>query len=300
MRLKKEEFVPFAPDLPGEEVRIHHCKQGKDNDRLYITRKKDGSIVAYCFHCGLSGYARSMVPHRPHRRKKKVDEQREEGKFKLPHDYTRKIQEWSIPAKGWVRRYGIKDDELVANNVGYSKYLSGVVVPLTDEEGSLSGYQCRPVDRETRERNKSNEQPDKTGGSPKYTTSVRQDRKGRPDIFIARPPWNSFTHVGEHTPVHLVVTEDILSAIKVSRVPEVVGVAVLGSSIKENQALRIVKVGSPEKISVFFDNDNRIVCKNQQKGRKFLEPFAPCAVQVITSNKDPKEHTTPELEELLK
>ena len=53
-RLEHDEFVPYAPDEPGT-VHIHHCKTGNNNDRLYITRKDDDSIVAYCHHCGASG-----------------------------------------------------------------------------------------------------------------------------------------------------------------------------------------------------------------------------------------------------
>tara|TARA_R110002020_G_scaffold461981_1_gene681233 strand:- start:6020 stop:6859 length:840 start_codon:yes stop_codon:yes gene_type:complete len=55
--LKLKEFVPFAPSGRGEQVHIHHCKLGYHNDRLYIRRNEDDSIIAYCHHCGKRGYS---------------------------------------------------------------------------------------------------------------------------------------------------------------------------------------------------------------------------------------------------
>ena len=56
-KLERSEFVPYAPKDRGVQIHIHHCKQGYHNDRLYIRRNEDESIVAYCHHCGKSGYS---------------------------------------------------------------------------------------------------------------------------------------------------------------------------------------------------------------------------------------------------
>lgn len=53
LRLKNDEFVPKAPMLPAT-IRIEHCRRSKR--KLYITRCDDGTILAYCHHCGASGY----------------------------------------------------------------------------------------------------------------------------------------------------------------------------------------------------------------------------------------------------
>ena len=52
--LHPDEFVDLAPTEPGT-VHKHHCKQGRNNDRMYITREEDGTILAYCHHCGRGG-----------------------------------------------------------------------------------------------------------------------------------------------------------------------------------------------------------------------------------------------------
>jgi len=63
-RLNRDEFVDSAPSVRGEQIHIHHCKGGKGNDKLYVRRNEDDSIVAYCHHCNKRGYARdNYVPH---------------------------------------------------------------------------------------------------------------------------------------------------------------------------------------------------------------------------------------------
>lgn len=93
------------------------------------------------------------------------------------------------------------------------------------------------------------------------------------------------------------MTEDVLSAIKVSRVPGNVGVALLGSSLKEPQAVKAARLGRD--VAVFLDNDNEQVRANQRKARKMLEPLAKGEVSILEQDKDPKEFTTEELREIL-
>jgi hypothetical protein len=56
-------LLPSEPMLLDETIHVHHCKQGRNNDRFYITRKQDG-YVYYCHHCGASGFspASGMAP----------------------------------------------------------------------------------------------------------------------------------------------------------------------------------------------------------------------------------------------
>lgn len=93
------------------------------------------------------------------------------------------------------------------------------------------------------------------------------------------------------------MTEDVLSAIKVSRVPGNIGVALLGSSLKEPQAVKAARLGGD--VAVFLDNDNEQVRANQRKARKMLEPLAKGAVSIIEASCDPKEMTTEEIREML-
>ncbi len=56
-RLRSSEYMPYATAHRGTE-RVNHddCPAGTDNKRrLYVTRKEDGHVVAYCYNCGYSG-----------------------------------------------------------------------------------------------------------------------------------------------------------------------------------------------------------------------------------------------------
>lgn len=299
-RLTWEEFVPYAPDVPGEQVRIHHCRQGNQNDRLYIRRNNDGSIVGYCHHCGNRGYYGGGVRSGVQARRKRSSSGVYEGRaLSLPRDFTTDSTTWNPRARAWVRRYGITDDELRNNSVGYSEYLGSVVFPVFDQEGTLLVYQYRPIVREVGERFQDT-QPEVEGGgrkAPKYITRRQKDREGGVDLFVARPSWSAGSdHDERGVATRVILTEDVLSAIKVSRVPENVGAALMGSSLKEKQAVKASRLGRDA--AVFLDNDNEEVRKNQRKARKLLEPMMRGSVRIIEQDKDPKDFSTRELKEL--
>ncbi len=300
-KLKWDEFVPYAPDVPGEQVRIHHCRSGNQNDRLYIRRTENGDVVSYCHHCGSRGFYRDKAgpdSRRAKRTKASVNSEKPVT-LTLPRDFTTDTTTWHPRARAWVRRYGITDDELRANSVGFSEYLGAVVFPVFSEEGVLLTYQYRPIVREVGEKIANGQDTGGTGQAPKYITRRQKDRAGGTDLFVARRGWSSGTDRDEHEPrdQRVVLTEDVLSAIKVSRVPGNVGVALMGSSLKEPQAVKAAKLGRDA--AVFLDNDNEEVRRNQRKAKKLLEPMISGTVDIILAGCDPKEMTTEELRETL-
>ena len=59
MKLLPSEFMEDAPIELGAQVHVNHegCPEGLDRKkRLYIKRLPDNSVLAYCHHCGSSGY----------------------------------------------------------------------------------------------------------------------------------------------------------------------------------------------------------------------------------------------------
>lgn len=297
-RLPFEDFVPYAPDVPGEQVHVHHCRSGKHNDRLYIRRNEDGTVVGFCHHCGCSGFYNDSYRNPPRRvdaRIRRVCEDRRQ--IHLPSDFTTNTKEWSAPARAWVRRYGITDDELDRNSVGYSKRYGSVILPVFGEEGVLVSYQRRPVDRQVTRTSPGSENREGGRTPPKYVSCRQPGRSGGVDIFRAIPNRGARVDNPEHG-VTIVVTEDALSAIKVSRVEGMWGVAVMGSSLKEPQAVKISREAAD--VIIFFDNDNEQVRANQKKAARLLEPLVKGNVKIIEAEKDPKCYTTSELRELLK
>lgn len=301
-KLPYEDFVPYAPETPGEQVNIHHCRSGKHNDRLYIRRNEDGSVIAYCHHCGMRGYSspngirRGLLEGSLGR--SRVSQRGVVGStFQLPDDFTTDTTEWHPHSRAWVRRYGVTSDECKRNSIGFSHRLGGVVLPVFAEKGGLVAYQLRPVVQGTGGQVPDGEDDSRRRTYPKYISRRKKGRPGGVDIFVARDGGDSGTGVPD-SPSCVVVTEDVLSAVKVSRVEGVVGVAIMSSSLKEKQAVKIARIAP--NVAVFLDNDNQQVKDNQKKAARLLEPLVSGGVRVVKADKDPKEHSNQELEELLK
>lgn len=269
--LYKNEYVPFAPEEAGT-VNIHHCKSGKDNDKLFITRCEDGlTILAYCHHCGKRGYhnqtdsanIKTLLAAKENRKVlAKVG-----GKYehKLPRDCKSFGSDWPTPARVWVRRYGITKRELDDYGICYSESLGRVVMPVYDGDG-LALYQARKIF-------------DFDDG-PKYLTY--HNRNGS--------VW--FSHLPSIRT--LVICEDILSAIKVSRL--LPSCAVLGTSISDKSFNIITK--QFDEFIIFMDDDNIDVRTKQLTLKNRLEMFGKVRI-VHTKGKDAKEHTNQQLEDIL-
>lgn len=279
--LEPNEFVPYAPTTLGETTHIHHCKEGRGNDRLYITRKDDGAIVAYCHHCGRRGVSRSRAPRNIHslRASAKERERTAVRKLTLPRDIEKDVTMWPAHARAWPMKYGIKKDELQHNHIAYSERLGRIVLPCFDEKGTLTCYQTRKLSGgEGRDAN-----------PHKYSTYTQQGSEARDNLFWARGG-----RTGDASRP-LVVTEDVLSAIKCGRFGP--SVAVLGTNVSDHELLTITN--KHDNIIVFLDNDNSKVKAKQNSLKQRLDLLANGWVRVVRADKDPKEHSNSELESLL-
>lgn len=275
--LDYNEFVPYAPDNIGEEVNVHHCKQGKNNDRLYIKRTDDGSIIAYCHHCGLRGISKSGGVRNISYFRKDKDEPKpgRRKELKLPSDLELDINKWPIKAKAWPMKYGITEEEINANHMGYSEYFGRVVLPCFDEEGQLSQFQTRRIDGLS---GKAAFQRD-----TKYDTYIKQGSTASQRLYI---PKSSGTRDATHTTGNtLCIVEDALSAIKCNRIIDTI--ALNGSSLDDSSILSLSK--RYDNFIIFLDNDNRQVKKSQTRLKRKLELICRGNVKIAYSDKDPKE-----------
>jgi len=285
--LDKDEFVPFAPSEIGGEVHVHHCKLGKDNDRLYIRRNEDDSIIAYCHHCGKRGVSkldgvRNISTFRSNKGTLKKGVSRD---LKLPSDFEKDSSKWPMKARAWPMKYGITKEELHDNSIGYSEYFGRIVLPTFDEKGKLSQFQTRKIDglmgtstfqRET-----------------KYDTYIKQGSTSFQRLFNPKYIGSDPSRLSMDT---LCIVEDSLSAIKCNRyIPTI---ALNGTSLDDKCILKVVKNYSS--FIIFLDNDNPQVKKSQRKLKKKLELVCKGKVTIIYSDKDPKELSNKELQEILK
>jgi hypothetical protein len=273
------DYLPFSdfvdlgkPLLKGEIKRFYHCKDGKENGRLYIKKNEDGSIIAFCHHCGKKGYYKNKedytlpVLNANGRYQYPTMENSHVNKIYLPPDIMFKIDDWPLPARVWVRKYQITDDEVQKFGLGYSPKLRRVILPIYNEKG-LVLYQARKLFKEDE-------------GS-KYNTVMK---KGE---YI----YGYIT--GEGRSDSCCIVEDLLSGIRVSRFTDVV---VLLSTNLNNKVINILS--QYQEVRIFLDNDNTQVKLKQLQIQRRLELFVG-NVRIIRSYKDPKEFDHIELGDLL-
>lgn len=232
MRIPHEDFVPAGMKLLlGQQQRINHlnCPAGADSrQRLYIKRQ-GGKLLAYCHNCGgwgVRGINRRDV--------KAIDELLVEhesaqrnghGELVLPEDKQMDPDTWPGEAANWVYKYGITRDEIIDHELCYSSAWNRVILPVY-ENGKLVFWQGRAV----------NEWQD-----PKYI-SAKSHAKA---MFFAHANLASGRN-------KCIITEDILSAIKVSRWCD--SIALLGTS-PDFDGLRD-RLENYKRVGIFLDPDH--------------------------------------------
>ena len=259
----------LPPMSDGDQVNVHHCKEGRGNDRLYIKRTTDGYIYN-CFHCGQSGGIRASSLEGPGIRVRPDRAARSpvSSPTSIPRDGEGDVGRWPPQARGWVGRY-LSAGEVNEYGLLYSPRLRRVILPV-HRGGTLLGYQTRRI------------YDDDEG--PKYATYTVN-----PSLFYLH------THpVGvDATPV-CVVVEDMLSAIKCRRF--VSSAALFGVSLKDTLLGEMVRQHS--KWLIFLDDDNLQVKAAARKLKKRLDIFGECGI-IEGVGKDPKGCTDDELRRLL-
>lgn len=282
-RLKYSEFVPFASSKVDVEVRVHHCKSGPGNDKLFIRRTQDGAIIGHCKHCGMSGYYRSRQPttfqtikERYHtaRQSKGVAGSKpshtkgvthDSRRVRLPADavsYSEKAR-WSVHATRWIEQYGLTQDEITRHGISYSPRKNRIYFPVY-YNGEFTGFQSRRVEND---------------GSAKWLSIYLEKQK----FFVMYPHPSSTT---------VVIVEDIVSGILCSRHHNVY--VCLGTYISD---LGMNKLVGYDKYLVFLDDDKPQVKMNQLKLKRQLQLLGP--VDIIHAGTDPKNLSTAALSEAL-
>lgn len=262
--LKREEFVPFAPD--DGQIHINHinCQAGVDTKkRLYIRRTEDG-IVAYCHHCGLSGIHTSTTYRSLKTIKRPTSHSGSGGTtISLPTDYEVDPRGWPTLARAWVYKYGITDAEIKSYGLGYSETQKRVILPAW-EDGNLLGYQARKIFIEDT--------------APRYLTY-----------------WNKKNYVWKDLTSKnniLVICEDVLSAIKLHRF--YASIALLNTHLHKDNYKYVFGFS---KVLIYLDNNNAEVKMNAVKLKNNLSMYVPDTT-IIHIDRDPKLLINKELESL--
>lgn len=219
----------------------------------------------FCFRCGWKHF----TPHRARSLKQILESRALRSQTiqtttvaELPADYTSEV-----PMEGslWCMKYGVTPDIMQVYGIGWSEELQRVVLPTYSREGELTCVQMRAV------------HPDQ---QPKYLNLGSDPAT----LFWTRP-------LPERA---VVVTEDIMSAIKVARVHP--AVSTLGTNCNDGKALEIARACSTA--IIWYDSD----AAGTNGAAKAARMLGFCGVQTINicTPKDPKEYSSQEITNILK
>ena len=255
-----KDIISTLPSLrEGEQVKTFHCKEGKNNDRLYVKAVENGWVY-HCFHCGLKGFVskhgdkREFLSKKMDKLKKGWTEAAtlDSKKVRLPSDFTTIIP---LKASSYVSRY-LSPDMVKKWRVGWSNTLNRLVVPVY-EDGELVCVQYRNIDDD----------------GPKWKRYSNTD-------------WNGWTPlIGESK--ELVIVEDWISGVKLKESGWDV-VILYGTNVQDSLVLFLVRNKHLwDKVVLWLDNDNSIVKLKQTQIRARINSILPCEV---CYNGDPKRH----------
>jgi hypothetical protein len=257
---------------PGQKVRVNH-----DNDcdgqssSLIVEKKDDGSISAYCFRCGRSGYYgnRSALKIKQAREASQVTE-----RDSNPHVAKRYpggstvLTDWPPKARAWIGKSGITAAEIEKYGIAYNDDIGRVVIPWCDDDGNVLSWQTRRV----------HDWDDK----PKYLTYWRD-----------RVPVVLDASGGKGRSIVLV--EDFLSGIRVSRYSPVM--VLQGVKLMPDNLSYIMQFGYNDFL-VWLDDDNMQVKMAQLTLKRNLDKIGKCLIY-HANGVDPKESTDEEIKSIL-
>lgn len=220
----------------------------------------------WCFACGFYVPSNGVVDIANLRLK--LEQRRKENGIviSLPGDFTHIIPE---KPRQWLKKYGLTEHEIQTNKIGWSGTFNRLIYPVYDHYGNLLMYQGRLF--ETIEGSK----------------RARFHTQGRPEKVDAYfgVNWENNLHDS------VCVVEDVISAIKVSRVCP--ALPLWGSELSLSRIIRIAEIF--KNLIIWLDHDKASYqARCEIKARPFFDH-----VSGLYTIQDPKAHGTEELKKCL-
>lgn len=271
MRLPYKDLLELkeaAGDLEeGETTNVHHCKDGRNNDRCYVTNKGECWLF-YCHHCG--GYGKLNEKLATFKRKTKESSTTSSlsklpNSFNLPSTGESDVRRWPVEARMWTQRASLTREQIEEVGMLWDERSGRVCIPISFN-GEYRGYVARLI----------------RGDGPKYLAR-------RNDV-------SNFIYAKHCNPSSVVIlVEDILSCIKLYYCGYN-AVALQGTSIDDTLFNYVTK--HYKEFVVWLDNDNAQVKINQVKLLTKLKLFG--KTKIVKTPKDPKEYNKEEIDKWLR
>ncbi len=258
-----KEWVNLAINLPigqSRRIKCHDCGHADNTLSLSNQGKK---YYAHCFACKWSDVA-DPPPMTPRER---LELAKNAAAFEaspptLPEDFT---LDMDIRGVLWISKGGLHVDDARKLGWGWSDKMRRVVMPVY-ENGSLVAIQARSVI---------------SGMKPKYLSQIHSG---------PRPAFKAGTR-GKGS---LVLTEDMLSAARVSKVTD--AWSILGTNLMDAVIVQIA-ASNYDDIGIWMDNDEA----GLNARRKMMKQLGAVGIEarLIKSDRDPKLYTLEQIKELI-
>ena len=274
-RLDRSEFMHLAPDTPGT-VRFNHddCPAGVDTKRrLYITRKEDYNVVAYCHNCSLGGCGGSTRKYRTRNVPVPLVDSKERLSL-MGENYEDDFEKWPGEMVIWLAKGGISLTTATKYGIVYDAESKRICIPKFDEDGELVQFQSRRLFDD---------------GSPKYLTYKEKDK------YLHDPVWREHICSDYKT---CIIVEDMISAIRCAELGYF-AVPLFTSTMTDETYLRVVN--KYDIIVVWLDNDNPIVVAHASAIERKLKSMTKGnrLVDRVYNIPEPKRHSDSLIEEVI-
>ena len=265
-------WLEVAKNLPlGHKTRVdcNKCGVGTNTNAMLVSHGNK-AYSGFCFACDNKPYQMKGIQTLEElaeiRRLNNEPLCRGRGSIlELPEDFTN-----DIPVEGrlWLYSNGITEKLKKLYNIGYSKRLQRVVLPVYDSKGTLIWYQCRALLK---------------GQRPKYL---------QPSLDKSSVVFESKHRETSKNTAEVVIVEDIMSAIRVGE--WVRASSFLGTKATQAQINRVARF---DKVTIWYDND-----KAGKNGSRTIKQALSMVTKVreIHTELDPKAYSKQQIEEILK
>ena len=253
--MEDKEWVAEAERLREGTTRKvgHSCGAG---DCLQLNHKRDG-YTAYCHRCGYKSYhpkpAETLTEKLARIARMRAAEDSVAASPSLPLPAERDPRTWPLEARVWLYKAAISNAEIETLGFYWNPHLARVVLPVRDELGEVIYWQARTLDK----------------GNPRKYTNPRVDKRRLIAKYGDGPA--------------LVLTEDLLSAYRVSRAGYAAW-SLLGTKLNDWTAADIIRSGKPVLVALDPDKAGQ---DNAAKIIKTLRAYG-ASVRNVVFPKDPK------------
>ena len=264
--IPKEDYLEYARELPIEGSGYFSHDGCTSSAKLWVYHSI-GGYGAYCNKCGDKGFSRKGIRSAKELQKTKnlTSRSRRVRDVVLPKDYTQDIPEFSLDAKVWLYKGGITNRLIKKYNIGFSKELHRVIIPIYSDSGKLLMWQGR-------------------GLLPEQTKYYNEEGCNKGEVVFKSWCGDVDTTCG-------IIVEDALSVIRVGQF--LPAAANLGTSTSLTQSLYLSMF---KELYYWYDNDAGGL-NGSIKGMRKMSMLTKCSR--IRTKLDPKEYSINELEEIL-